>query len=235
MKHTLILITLLIAGALFWVYGRSVWYPLYSKIKGKETVDSINRKYGKKARKSLSSALSEQGFNELPSKIMLLAFKEERRMDLLAQKEGEWFKLKSYDFTAFSGKLGPKLKEGDKQIPEGIYEIEYLNPNSAFHLSMKVSYPNDFDRQKAQQDNRTNPGGDIFIHGKDVTIGCIPIGDKMIEELFILASQTLDQGIRVVICPWDFRVNPEFPVIESVDWEGELYEMLMKELGKYPN
>ncbi len=68
----------------------------------------------------------------------------------------------------------PKFKEGDGQIPEGIYGIEYLNPNSKFHLSMKINYPNSFDKEMAKIDNRKNLGGDIMIHGSNKTIGLYP-------------------------------------------------------------
>ncbi len=67
--------------------------------------------------------------------------------------------------------------------------IEYLNPNSKFHLSMKVSYPNSFDREMAKLDNRDNLGGDIMIHGSNRSVGCIPIGDGGIEELYFLVKR----------------------------------------------
>ena len=77
------------------------------------------------------------------SKLRINVFKEERTVELLSPG---WEKPIVYKMTAFSGKLGPKLREGDMQIPEGIYRVEYMNPNSSFHLSFKVSYPNDFDK-----------------------------------------------------------------------------------------
>jgi murein L,D-transpeptidase YafK len=70
-----------------------------------------------------------------------------------------------------SGKAGPKLREGDGQVPEGIYRIDGLNPNSSYHLSLKLNYPNDFDLEQARTEGRTELGGDIFIHGKAVSIG----------------------------------------------------------------
>ena len=69
-----------------------------------------------------------------------------------------------YPILAASGVLGPKLREGDKQVPEGIYGAEALNPNSKFHLSIRLNYPNTFDRRMAQSDGRTQLGGDIMIH-----------------------------------------------------------------------
>ena len=107
--------------------------------------------------------------------------------------------------TAFSGTLGPKLREGDGQIPEGIYGIGYLNPNSSYYLSLKVTYPNTSDRARAKADGRTNLGGDIMIHGKAVTIGCVPVGDDAIEDIFYLASAVGIKNVSVVIAPYDMR------------------------------
>lgn len=152
-------------------------------------------------------------------------------MEVYARKAGNFVLLKSYPFTAFSGRLGPKLKEGDRQIPEGIYKIEYLNPNSAYYLSMKVSYPNAFDLQKSRFTDPKELGGDIFIHGKAVTIGCIPVGDPAIEELFLLVGKAMEREVKVIVSPRYFRVNAEFPEIEGIDWEQELYENVRRELA----
>ena len=151
-------------------------------------------------------------------------------MSRVDQQCNKLHKLKSYKFTNFSGDLGPKLKEGDKQIPEGIYQLDYLNPNSAYHLSMKVNYPNAFDQAKGKIEGRDNLGSDIFIHGKNETIGCIPIGDEAIEELFVLSKNALSHGIDVVISPRDFRTNPDEPEITSVNWSDELYQNIKLKL-----
>jgi murein L,D-transpeptidase YafK len=107
--------------------------------------------------------------------------------------------------TAFSGTLGPKLREGDGQIPEGVYGIEYLNPNSRFYLSLKVSYPNASDRARAKADKRVKLGGDIMLHGKAVTIGCVPVGDDAIEDIFYLAHAVGIRNVSVIIAPYDMR------------------------------
>ncbi len=190
----------------------------------KETVLSVKEKYGTAAQDRLQPKLEASGFDSIPPEIALVALKEERLLELWGQRNGQWVKIKQYPFTQFSGQLGPKLREGDKQIPEGVYTIAYLNPNSSYHLSLKVDYPNAFDRAKAQAEGRRNLGGDIFIHGKAVTIGCIPIGDRAIEEVFLVASHALDNTIKVIISPVDFRLGKAFPEIEAVEWEKELYE-----------
>ena len=135
-------------------------------------------------------------------KLRILVFKNERSVEVHAPG---WKAPRIYPMTAFSGTLGPKLREGDGQIPEGIYGIEYLNPNSSYYLSLKVTYPNASDRARAKADERKNLGGDIMIHGKAVTIGCVPVGDDAIEDIFYLASAVGIKNVSVVIAPYDMR------------------------------
>ena len=135
-------------------------------------------------------------------KLRMLVFKNERSVEVHAPG---WKAPHIYPMTAFSGTLGPKLREGDGQIPEGIYGIGYLNPNSSYYLSLKVTYPNASDRARAKADGRTNLGGDIMIHGKAVTIGCVPVGDDAIEDIFYLASAVGIKNVSVVIAPYDMR------------------------------
>lgn len=233
LKKTIVSAIFLLFIILTAIYGRKILNATMTKMKGKETVASVTKKYGTKAYDRLKPVLLEEGFDKVPSKIMFIALKEERVLEVWGKENTEWKKIKQYPFTAFSGKLGPKLKEGDRQIPEGIYQIEFLNPNSSYHLSLKVDYPNAFDRSKAAQEQRTGLGGDIFIHGKAVTIGCIPIGDRAVEEVFLLASHALDEGIKIIISPIDFRTRDEMPNIPNIHWEKELYEKIKKELYLY--
>ena len=152
--------------------------------------------------------------------LSILVFKKERTVEVHAPG---WAKPRKYNMTGFSGRLGPKLCEGDRQIPEGIYGIEHLNPNSMFHLSLKVSYPNEFDRKQAIQDGRVNLGGDIMIHGGCATIGCIPIGDDAIEELFYFVAMIGKENTKVIIAPYDLRKgrNRELET-SSLLWYGNL-------------
>tara|TARA_R110002096_G_scaffold74101_1_gene175727 strand:+ start:303995 stop:304708 length:714 start_codon:yes stop_codon:yes gene_type:complete len=182
-------------------------------------------------RERLLQKLNKIGMDEMPEKILMLALKSEEVLEVYLEENNQLKFLAQYPFTAFSGKLGPKLKEGDRQIPEGIYKIEYLNPNSKFHLSMKINYPNKFDQKMAKRDNRTGLGGDIFIHGRDQSIGCIAIGDEAIEELYLLAEMTLKRGIKVIICPKDFRKNSSRPKISTINWEDKLYNLLEEEIN----
>lgn len=165
--------------------------------------------------------------------ITLLAFKQERRLELWKHIAGQPRFVKSYRFTGFSGGMGPKRKSGDGQIPEGIYKISYLNPNSSYHLSMKVSYPNRFDKAMGRRDKRRRLGGDIFIHGKNVTIGCIPIGDKAIEELFTIIAHNGYGKTKVIIAPHDLRKKPTPPTLQGISWAPTLYNKLTRALKPY--
>ena len=122
----------------------------------------------------------------------LLANKSKRLLQLF---DGDWCLLKSYPFTGFSGKDGPKRKEGDGQIPEGVYRITLLNPQSRFHLSLRLDYPNALDRLH----NGENPGSDIYIHGGHATIGCIPLGDPGIEDVFYAVHRIGIEHVQVFI------------------------------------
>jgi hypothetical protein len=164
--------------------------------------------------------------------LTLIALKDEKKLEVWG-KNDSWQLIRTYDFTAFSGKLGPKLKEGDRQIPEGIYRAEGLNPNSSYHLSIKVNYPNEFDKKIASQEARTNLGGDIFIHGKAVTIGCIPIGDAAIEELFYTVYSIGKDKTKIIISPIDLRKRKIEELKIEYLWQNDLYNNLSNELSNY--
>lgn len=166
-------------------------------------------------------------------KLQILAFKKERYVEVWAPG---WDKPLLYPMTAFSGNLGPKLREGDRQIPEGIYDIEYLNPCSRFYLSMKVNYPNAFDQKQAEIEGRTQLGGDIMIHGKAATVGCIPIGDEAIEDLFYLIYFVGIENVKVIIAPYDLRRERDRNrnlENSSLSWYKELLDSLEHELNKF--
>jgi murein L,D-transpeptidase YafK len=203
------------------------------KLRGEQTVNDVITKYGNRVDALFIDGFKSKNINYPPEKLVFLCFKKELNLELYAES-GDGFKhIESYPVLVSSGKLGPKLREGDGQIPEGVYTIEYLNPNSSFHLSMKLNYPNEFDKEKAQEDGRTQPGTNIFIHGEKASIGCISIGNIAIEELFVIAARTGFTNIKVLIFPYDFRDkghveiekvkknNPQIP-----DWTQTLYRDL---------
>ena len=236
-KKIAVVIGLIIVVSIFLKYGRTIYIPVMNKIKANETVESRIDEVQEDVSNRLKSHLNLAGYamDDYPNEIILAAFKEEQTLQIYSKAYNRIHFIKEYPFTAFSGELGSKLKEGDRQIPEGIYEVEYLNPNSSFYLSIKVNYPNEFDKSKTKLSNISDMGGDIFIHGKSVTIGCIPIGDDAIEEVFLLTHKAINHGVKVIISPRDFRVNPEYPKIASIDWENELYDKIKNEIIVLPN
>lgn len=155
-------------------------------------------------------------------------------MALWARSDARWRFVRNYPILAASGHAGPKLREGDSQVPEGVYRIELMNPNSSYHLSMKVSYPNDFDRRMAAKEGRTRLGGDIFIHGKDVSIGCVALGDLAIEELFTLVAETGHPHVQVIIAPNDLRLAGPVLDEQSPPWVGQLYRTVAAALAPFP-
>jgi len=230
MKSKKYLLISILAFILFVWFGRSIYMPLWYKIKGKESLEEVTASLESKVEERLKSNLRKAGFVDFPEELLIVGLKEERILEIYGIIDGKAKLIKKYPFTAMSGRLGPKLKEGDKQIPEGVYSIEYLNPNSSYHLSLKVSYPNEFDKKKSVFSDAKEMGGDIFIHGKAVTIGCIPIGDEAIEEVFVMAQNAFNKEIKVIISPRDFRVKKDFPIIREVDWASELYTIIKEEL-----
>ena len=218
------------ALALLLKYGMSLYAPVLTKISGAKTMEDVETALLDKVWQQLQPNLSAAGFETWPEDLYYIAYKEEQKLEAYGLLHGEWKLIKAYPFTAMSGKIGPKLKEGDRQIPEGLYKIEYFNPNSSYYLSMKIDYPSAFDQRVAKVDGRTDIGSDIFIHGKAVSIGCLAVGDAAIEELFMLSSRLEAKTHQVLIVPWDFRVKPEFPIIDELPWVEELYEKLRKEL-----
>lgn len=142
--------------------------------------------------------------------------------------------MRRYPVLSASGKLGPKLVEGDRQVPEGVYGAEFLNANSRFHLSIRLDYPNAFDREMAKRDGRSRLGGNIMIHGSAVSVGCLAMGDEAAEDLFILAALISKERLRIVVSPTDFRLPGRSPPAVGVSWAGELYDGIRAELGAFP-
>lgn len=125
--------------------------------------------------------------------LFLRAFKKEEKLEvwIKGRNNEKYSLLHVYDFCTSSGTLGPKRREGDLQIPEGAYHINHFNPQSNFYLSLGLSYPNASDKILS---DKKHPGGAIYIHGSCVTIGCIPITDEKIKELYVLAVETRAGG-----------------------------------------
>jgi murein L,D-transpeptidase YafK len=191
--------------------------------------------FGKPVAQRLAPVFKAAGVAYPPREIAYVAFKDSREMEVYARASSNapWAFVKRYGIRAASGKPGPKLAEGDYQVPEGIYRAHSLNPNSLYHLSIRLNYPNAFDRSKAAVDKRTRLGGDIMIHGNAVSVGCLAMGDQAAEELFILAALATPERTRIVVSPTDFRQRKAVRPRVAPRWSGELYDALQTELKQY--
>ncbi|MDD2520534.1 MAG: L,D-transpeptidase family protein [Kiritimatiellae bacterium] len=204
--------------------------------RGRTTVADRVAQFGRPVRERLAPDFARIGASCPPSRLVLAAFKSERRLEAwVPGSDGGWRLLKTWPILGLSGTLGPKLREGDRQVPEGLYRIESLNPNSLYHLSLRVDYPNARDRQRGREEGRTDLGGDIMIHGNTCSIGCLAMGDPAAEELFVLAAETGLDRIRVILSPVDFRVRglpADRPPVPA--WTDRLYADIRRELAALP-
>jgi murein L,D-transpeptidase YafK len=151
----------------------------------------------------INSLLDEHEIRNSSLRLYLRAFKLEKKIEVWAKNsyDEEFVFIKEYDVCATSGILGPKRRQGDGQIPEGFYHINKFNPASNFYLSLGINYPNLSDKILGEAGNL---GDDIFIHGACVTIGCLPITDDKIKELYVFCVEAKNAGqitIPITIFP----------------------------------
>nr|WP_321524460.1 murein L,D-transpeptidase family protein [uncultured Cohaesibacter sp.] len=134
-------------------------------------------------------------------------FKEESVLEAWKQtKDGTYALLKTYPICAYSGKIGPKKKEGDRQAPEGFYDITpgQMNPNSSYYLSFNIGYPNKFDRSYGRT------GAHLMVHGSCSSRGCYAMEDEQIAEIYALGREAFDGGQRAFpVHAFPFRMTPE--------------------------
>ena len=152
------------------------------------TSDALRRKEDTLRKQFVAKGL------EWPAKYMYIrSFKYDSQLEIWVKNSAkEQYRLfKTYKVCALAGTLGPKRMEGDYQVPEGFYYINEFNPRSTYYLSLGLNYPNASDKILSDS---IKPGGDIYIHGSCVTVGCIPVTDQQIEEIYILAAHAKDQG-----------------------------------------
>jgi len=193
------------------------WYILLSflfPVQSKQSFKASQLKYSRvksayeEKQERLEKLFKVQGLDLHQSNIFIRIFKSEGQLELWASANKTNYKLiNQYKICAFSGKLGPKRKRGDLQTPEGFYFINRFNPQSNYHLSLGLNYPNDADKLLG---NKKNLGGDIFIHGDCVTIGCVPLTDELIEEVYISAVEAFDFGqTKIPVHIFPMKLNKE--------------------------
>ncbi len=146
--------------------------------------------------------------------IFIRIFKKEAQLEvwIKSSKDDSYKLFHSYDICSSSGELGPKRKQGDGQVPEGFYEVSVFNPYSSYYLSLGLSYPNQSDKILG---GKGDLGGDIMIHGNCVTIGCIPITDDKIKEVYTLAVEARSHGqSKIQVYSFPAKMDNAF-----MDWE----------------
>jgi len=210
---------------------RSPVVSVMQVLRGRKTIEDRVDQFGALVRKRLEPEFERINVSYPPDELILVGLKEERVLEVWVSNPPKF--LKSYPILGASGHLGPKLLEGDRQVPEGLYRIESLNPNSMYHLSLRVNYPNEFDREKGRLDGRENLGGDIMIHGKNCSIGCLAMGDEAAEDLFVLSAAAGIDNISAILSPVDFRKeSPHEETLLASTWRCDLYRLIQAELLK---
>jgi murein L,D-transpeptidase YafK len=133
--------------------------------------------------------LKAQGVT-LGAPVFLRIFKFESELEIWMEKDGRYQKFATYPICLWSGRLGPKLREGDRQAPEGFYAVtkEELNPNSRWHRSFSLGFPNAFDRALGRT------GSFIMVHGGCQSVGCFAMTNNVVDEIWRLVTAALDQG-----------------------------------------
>lgn len=226
----------IISGLIF-ILWCNLAFSMASKVDIEKSVDHAVARYGLRMEPHLKSAFSKAGVAYPPKDIALLAFKKERHIQLWAKNNNQtWRHIQNYPLTASSGRLGPKLQERDRQIPEGIYRLTAFNPFSAMHLSIMINYPNNWDRLQASKDGRSKKlGGNIFLHGKSLSVGCLAVGDKAIDELFLLTRRVGLNHVQLIISPNDLRKGrPATSAFAQPRWLPELYQQINTALAHFP-
>ncbi len=130
----------------------------------------------------------------LGSPVFIRIFKETKELEIWLLQGARYRLFKTYPICAYSGSLGPKLREGDRQAPEGFYAVgrSQLNPASHYHLSFNLGYPNAFDRARGRT------GSFLMVHGRCVSVGCYAMTDPGIEEIYLLVEAAVTRGARSV-------------------------------------
>lgn len=200
-----------------------------------QTNESQIATYGTKVRARISDHFKLAKGKYPPDYLTLVVIKDTKELMVYAAAKDHRYKyICTYPVLGASGELGPKLREGDYQVPEGMYELT-LEPNTPYHLALRLNYPNAQDKERALADGRENPGSDILIHGNVGSVGCMAMGDPASEDLFVMAYDTKTKPIPLIIAPVDWRNGNEAPIDEfAPQWLPALYDEIRTTLVKLP-
>jgi murein L,D-transpeptidase YafK len=166
--------------------------------------------------KATLTLLGKKGMSA-ESPIFIRIFKEESELEVWkARDDGRFYHFKTYPICNWSGELGPKQKQGDKQAPEGFYTVSagQLNPNSQFYLAFNIGYPNAYDRVHGRT------GDALMVHGKCKSAGCYAMTDALIEEIYALAREAIKGGQQSFeVHAFPFRMtNAKLAQMKGHDW-----------------
>jgi murein L,D-transpeptidase YafK len=198
------------------------------------SVAAVLKEYGKPVRQKLTAVFQAQKIDYPPPAMTWICLKQERLLMLFAKdKAGQTRRVLSYPIIGASGVSGPKLKEGDMQVPEGFYKIAGFRPNLEAHMGLDVDYPNAADRAHAKEDRRRNLGSDILIHGSRWSTGCLAMGNEPIEEMFVLAHDAGIKNIALIFAPCDLTKNEaDVDFAKQPKWLPKLYSDLRKAMNE---
>ncbi len=158
----------------------------------------------------LKQEFLNKGLSFPPKEILLISYKAEGELQIWVKENYQYKMFKVYNVCKKSGDFGPKRKQGDRQVPEGLYKINVFNPNSDYYLSLGIDYPNASDKILSSYNDL---GGDIYIHGDCVTVGCLPMTDDLIKEIYVLntlAKSTENRDINIYLFPFKFNKLTEY-------------------------
>lgn len=162
---------------------------------------------------------------KLGDPVFVRIFKRERILEVWMQPGADmgFQRVHAYPICAFSGALGPKMRQGDGQAPEGFYSVRraQLNPASSYHLSFNLGFPNAYERAQGWT------GDYLMVHGSCVSIGCYAMGDEAIEEIYTLMDAALRSGQRAVnVHAFPFHLNAEHERLRQNSPHGDFWAQL---------
>lgn len=188
----------------------------------------------------LKSEFEQKGLTWPMQQIYIRSFKFNSELQVwVRNNESDTFThFKNYKICALAGSMGPKRMEGDYQVPEGFYYINEFNANSTYHLSLGLNYPNPSDKLLS---DAMKPGGEIYIHGSCVTVGCIPLTDPMIEELYVMSTYAKAAGqsfipVHIFSAKYDDKKSEEYlSSLYEKDGDLKTFEHQLKKVYDFFN
>ena len=164
--------------------------------------------------------------------VYIRSFKYDAKLEVWVKNayKDQYKLFKVYKVCLQSGTMGPKRLQGDYQVPEGLYYINEFNPNSNYHLALGLNYPNASDRILSDS---LRPGGDIYIHGSCVSVGCIPVTNYEVEELYVITSYAKNSGqdfIPVHVFPIKYNQKKSFEYLRTTTKNNPALENFANQL-----